>query len=312
MAEYKPQHCGISFTASLLHPKYWLTWLGVLLTAIISLLPTNFRHRLGSFLGYYIYKNNKKRYRVVNTNLKIAFPDVDDKSRDELILSHLQWYGCAMIDYSLLFFGGKKRLANLVAIDGKEFIDEAVDNNRSVIILLAHSVMLEFGPVALGINYDCFGSYKTSKNKVLDWMIARGRCRHVSFVISREQGLRKLVKAIKPKRLMVFLPDEDLGKENSVFVPFFKQQKATLTTTARLTKMGNAVALPAFSYYDENSKKYRLQILPALDNYPTGNAKTDAIKLNQALEKLIKQNPEQYMWLLKWYRTRPENEATLY
>ena len=304
--------CGIPFTLSLLQPKYWLTWLGLGLLSIIAQLPQSIRHAIGRKLGNYIFKHNRKRYRVIHTNLSIAFPDLDKSSKDKMIQHHLQWYGCAMIDYSLIFFGWRKKLSKLVKIDGQEHIEKAIKNNQNIIVLLAHSVMLEFGPVALGLEYETFGSYKTSKNAVLDWIIAKGRCRYTNFVISREQGLRKMIKSLQPNRLMIFLPDEDLGKKNSIFVPFFGKEKATLTTTARIAKMGKAQALPAFTWYDTKTQQYRLQILAALKDYPSGNASDDAYKLNTALETLIKQHPEQYMWLLKWYRTRPENEATLY
>ena len=304
--------CGIPFSASLLHPKLWLSWVGLFFFIIIAQLPISFRHAFGKKIGNYIYKHNTKRYKVVKTNLTIAFPELTEKEREKMIQSHLQWYGCAMIDYSLILFGSKKRLSKLLMIDGQEHLEDAIKNNQSIILLLAHSVMLEFGPAALGLQYKTFGSYKSSKNKVLDWIIAKGRCRYAAFVVSRDEGLRKLVKSLKPNRIMIFLPDEDLGLENSVFAPFFGKEKVTLTTTARIAKMGKATALPAFTWFDTQSKKYRLTIAPPLQNYPTGNALEDAIKLNQSLEALITQHPEQYMWLLKWYRTRPENEATLY
>lgn len=304
--------CGIPFSKALLHPKFWMTWIGLLFAALISQLPTSFRHVIGRKLGNYIYKNNTKRYLVVKTNLTIAFPDLTESAREKMIQDHMQWYGCAMVDYSLILFSRKKRLSRLVKIDGQEHIDDAIKNNQSIIVLLAHSVMLEFGPVALGLQYETFGSYKSSKNAVLDWLIAKGRCRYTSFVVSREEGLRKLVKSLQPNRLMIFLPDEDLGKENSVFVPFFGTEKVTLTTTARIAKMGKAVALPAFSWYDQQSNEYCIKISPPLQNYPAGDAIKDATKLNFSLEELIKEHPEQYMWLLKWYRTRPENGATLY
>jgi len=76
--------------------------------------------------------------------------------------------------------------------------------------------------------------------------------------------------------------------------------------------MGKATALPAFTWYNSTKKKYILEISPALDDYPNKDASEDALKFNQGLEALIKQNPEQYMWLLKWYRTRPEGEADIY
>lgn len=304
--------CGIKFTATLLHPRYWVAWLGLLLAFFVAQLPNSVRHRIGQWVGNRIYQNNKKRHSIVSVNLKIAFPDLDDQQREKMTQAHLQWYGCALVDYSLLFFGRKRCLSSMLVIEGKEHIDEAVKNDQSIIILLAHSVMLEFAPVALGLQYECFGSYKTSKNAVLDWMIARSRCRHVSFVVSREEGMRKLIKSLIPKRLMIFLPDEDLGIKNAVFAPFFGLPKATLTTTARLAKMGKAVALPTFVWYDLATHKYKIQISPPMLDYPTGDAEQDAFLLNQSLEKLIKEHPEQYMWTMKWFKTRPENEVALY
>jgi len=304
--------CGISFSVSLLHPRYWLSWLILALMFILAQLPVSMRHAVGRKIGKYNYRNNKKRRHIVDTNLKIAFPELSEDIRKRMVRESLEWYACAMIDYSLLFFAGQRRIVNMLQIDGKEHIEKALKSDQKIIMLLAHSAMLEFAPAALGSQYEIYGSYKTSKNALLDWMIAKGRCRFAKFVVSREEGLRKLVKALNPGRLMIFLPDEDLGIENAIFVPFFGKDKATLTTTARIAKMGKAVALPTFCWYDSAIKKYRTQVLPALDNYPSGDAVVDAKALNYALEELIKQHPEQYMWQMKWYRTRPENEVNLY
>jgi lauroyl/myristoyl acyltransferase len=147
-------------------------------------------------------------------------------------------------------------------------------------------------------------------------MIARSRCRHVKFAVSRQQGMRKLIKSLIPGRLMIFLPDEDLGAENAVFAPFFGTAKASLTTPARLAKLGKACCLPAFAWYDPDSQKYRLQIAPPLNQqdieYPGSDAITNAKILNASLEALIKQHPEQYMWQLRLFRTRPEGEKQIY
>lgn len=304
--------CGIKFHYSLLHPTYFLKWLGLAIFFMLSLFPTSIRHALGRRVGQTIYNKKSKRYNTVDTNLEIAFPDLKSDEREQLILKHLQWYGCGLMDYSLLFFGSKRRLSNILEIQGREHIDNAINNKQSVMILLAHSVMLEFAPAALGFDYHIFGSYKTSKNALLDWVIAKSRCRHVKLLVSRDEGLRKLIKPLKPGQLMIFLPDEDLGRDNAVFAPFFGKQKSTLSTTARIAKMGKAVALPAFAYYDSQKKKYIVQLGDPLESYPSGDAIKDATKLNQGLEALIEQNPEQYMWLMKWYKTRPEGEQVVY
>ncbi len=312
MPKQDAKQCGSKFTYKLLHPRFWLTWLALGLTAVFAQLPNKSRHFMGRLMGQYIYKYNSKRRHIIETNLKLAFPELEHKARDAMTLKNLQWYACAMLNYSLLFFASNQRLASMLTIDGQEHIDKALQNQKPVMILLAHSLMLEFAPVALGQRYECFGSYKSSKNAVLDWLISKARCRHVTFVVSREEGLRKLVKSLAPGKLMIFLPDEDLGRENAVFAPFFKQQKATLTTTSRIAKLGKAVAMPAFSWFDNKTNKYRVEILPPLDSFASNDVLADATALNKALEHLIKKHPEQYMWQMKWYKTRPENEASIY
>ena len=281
------QRCGLPFTLSLLHPKYLPAWLGLGLAAIISIFPTSVRHAIGRKVGSYIYNNNKKRRHTVNTNLKIAFPDLSKNQRESMALEHLQWYGCALVDYSMVFFSGRKRLSAMSELRGKQHIDAVRSENKNVILLLAHSVMLEFAPPEVGLHYDLFGSYKTSKNPVIDWIVARSRCRQASLVVSREEGLRKLVKSMSPERVMIFLPDEDLGTDNSVFAPFYGKAKSTLTTTSRLARMGKAAALPIFVYFDVDQQKYVTLIGPPLENYPSKDAVADATNMNHALEALI-------------------------
>ncbi|MCK5901719.1 MAG: lysophospholipid acyltransferase family protein [Cocleimonas sp.] len=312
MSHQPPTACGTTFSLKLLHPRYLLTWIGLGFAALLSLMPTLIRHGIGKRIGRLIYAKNNKRRTIVLTNLAIAFPNLNETEQQQLAKQHLQWYGCALVDYSLLLFGSKRRLAKMVRIEGQEHIEKAQDQNKSVMILLAHSVMLEFAPMALGLHYDCYGSYKQAKNPVIDWLISKGRCRYIQYAVSRQQGLRQLIRGLIPQQLLIFLPDEDLGKDNAVFAPFFGLSKATLTTTARIATLGKAVSLPCFAYYDENNAKYVIKISPAIGAYPTKDAETNAILLNQQLEALISQQPAQYLWLMKWYRTRPEGEAPLY
>lgn len=311
------KRCGRCFSPALLHPCYWTGWLSLGLMFMSSLLPTGIRHFIGDLLGSLIYRNNSKRRNIVKTNLELAYPDYSESRLDAMTRSSLQWYARALIDYSLFMFGSKKRLVNMLAIDGKEHIDKALEQNRNIIIFLAHSVMLEFASAALSLShYDCYCFYKTAKNPVFDWMIVRSRCRYLKFAVSRREGVRKLVKSLIPGRIMFFLPDEDLGEKNAVFAPFFGIQKATLTTPARLARLGNASCLPGFVWYDANSRKYRLQIAPPLGTaeqvYPTKDPVENARVLNVALESLIRQHPEQYMWMLRLFRTRPEGEQAIY
>jgi len=302
----------IRFKYFLLHPRYFAIWLGLFVGFIVSLLPQSVRHWLGSQIGLYLYKNNTKRRAIVRANLGQVFPELSEDQLQLMIREHLNWYGKALIDYSLFFFGSRARLQKQVTIVGEKLLIDVKKQQQPVILFLAHSVMLEFAAVALSNNYRSFGSYKASSNPALDWMVARSRCRFADFVVSRDEGLRPLIRAIKSQRIMIFLPDEDLGLDNAVFAPFFSRPKATLTTPARLARMGGAKAIAGFVAFDDASKQYQLHLQAMPEAYPVGKSEVDALALNQALEKLILQSPEQYLWVMKWYKTSAVQDKSIY
>lgn len=304
--------CSPPFSRSLLHPKYWVTWFGMGVSALLSLAPVSIRHALGRQLGSFIYRTNNKRRHIIECNLKHAFPELSEQERGVMGLSSMQWYGCALLDYSLLFFIPRSKLGSYVEIEGAEYIDKAIAEGRNVVLLLAHSAMLDFAPAALGGKYTLYGSYKPVSNPVVDWMMARSRCKSVEFVISREEGMMKLVRVLKPGRVLVFLPDEDLGLKHSGFASFFGVQKATLNTPARIAKMKDAVSLPCYAWYNVKSNKYTINIGAPLEDFHSDDKAEGGGVLNQGLEELISLAPEQYMWLMKMYKTRPEGEGGLY
>lgn len=279
---------------------------------ILSWMPVYVRHGIGRWIGAQIYQHNNKRRHVVMTNLRIAFPDLTEEKIQEKALVSLQWYSCAMVDYCILFFSSNKKLQRLIRLEGKATIDQAINQGENIIILLMHSAWLDFAPVGLGFSYSLYGSYKPVKNLVLDWMMAKSRCRHVDFVISREEGMFKLVRSLKPGRLLIFLPDEDLGAEHADFAPFFGKNKATLNTPERIAKLKKATCFPCYTYYDKETEQYCINLGDALAPFPSDNALKSMEVLNKSIESMIQIEPDQYMWLLKLYRTTQQDDTSVY
>lgn len=301
-----------TFPRQLLAPQHWLTWAGVGVFAGIAWLPWQARRWLGRHLGNWIYRHNRKRRAVVLSNLRLCFPALTDFQREQMAQSHLQEYASAMLDYSLLFFRARSHVYQRTRISGREHVDQAIAAGQNVILMLGHSVWLEFAPVAIGQYYRAYGSYKPFRNPVINWLIARSRLQDVEFVVAREEGMMKLVKALEPGRLMFFLPDEDHGSKHSVFAPFFGTPKATLTTPARLTKLGKAVALPIMAFFNPAQGAYEIVIGSPLPDFPGKDEAQNAQILNTGLQTLTAQHPEQYMWVLKLFRTRPADEPSVY
>lgn len=302
----------LKFPLDLLHPRHWLTWLGVGALFLLAWMPWQVRHGLGRRLGDALRHLNPKRRHIVQANLQLCFPELAATELAARTQAHFRAYGCALLDYSILFFRSRRWLYRQVQLHGREHIEHALVSGQNVILLLGHSVWLEFAPLALGQHYRLYGSYKPFRNPVADWLIARSRLQDVEQVIPREAGLLKLVRALQPGRLLVFLADEDHGSEHSVFAPFFAAPKATLTTPARLAKLGKAVALPVFARFDATRGKYCIHVAAPLPAFGNRDAASDATAFNQVIAALVNRTPEQYMWTLKLFRTRPAGERPLY
>ncbi|MGB0846228.1 MAG: lipid A biosynthesis acyltransferase [Thiolinea sp.] len=301
-----------NFRLVLLHPRYWPTWLGLLVLFPVAWLPWQLRRWLGQGIGRLIYNKNNKRRKIVLTNLQLCFPKLSIGERDQLAQRALQEYACALLDYSVLFFRSRKWLYQQTIINNQNRIDESLKEGQNIVLLLGHSVWLEFAPLTIGQHYSTYGSYKPFKNAVLDWMIAGSRLKDVEFVISREEGMIKLVRSLEPGRMLFFLPDEDHGPKHSTFAPFFNTPKATLTTPARIAKMSKAVCLPVLAFFDPEQGKYCIEIGEALENFGQHDHAKDASLMNQGFEQLVKKHPEQYMWQLKLFRTAEKGSQQPY
>lgn len=263
-------------------------------------------------MGRLLLHSNEKRRAIAKKNLSLVFPHDSKQQIEKRVARSFYWQGVGLAEYSVLFFASKKRLRQYIQLDGFEKLDEAEQNGTNVILLLLHSSMLDLAPFALGDHYAVYGSYKPVKNALLDWFVRRARCRSVAFVVAREEGMMKLVKSLVPGKFLIFLPDEDLGVKHADFAKFFGVPKATLNTPARIAKMKSAKAFPCYTFFDKKDRKYHIKVLPDIEGFPAENQQESADKLNRALEAAIAEAPEQYMWTLKYFKTRPKHVDAIY
>jgi len=154
------------------------------------------------------------------------------------------------------------------------------------------------------------------KNRVIDWLMAYGRSRfgrkHGGKLFTRDDGLRPLIRETRKGKVLIYLADEDLGPENSIFAPFYGVQKATIPVLGRLAKSCNAVVLPCVSCYEAKDQRYTITLLPEIEGLPSGGDEIDTLKMNQAIERAIEYCPVQYLWTLRYFQTRPPGENSVY
>jgi len=165
------------------------------------------------------------------------------------------------------------------------------------------------GSRALLLKYGIANIYRPQNNQLFD-EIMRSSFVENGAVMIKTKDTRSMLKAIKSKTPIWYAPDQDLGPNNSIYAPFFKIQTATVSATARLAQSDNTVVLPY--HFNRQGDKYIMEFQRPLKPYPTMNPLKDASKTNSILEKQILKFPDQYLWVHKRFKTRPDGESDYY
>ena len=301
-----------NFKLSYLRPMYWSTWLGVVSLWLVTFMPPSWQDGLANKLGDLVRNVNAKRRRIARKNIELCFPEMTKEEKKAFLRTNFRHQARSILSYGLIWWASRAVLEKRIVIKGQENIEKSRSNNRGVIFMAAHSLGLEAAVSATTMRYPLSGPFNPMKNKLVDWFVAKGRKRHGTFIYTRKAGLRPIIKDVRAGCTMFYLPDEDLGKDRSIFVPFFGIEKATVPVLGRLSKSCDADVLPTIACYDEVTHRYIVHILPALKNFPCGDDYENALVMNQALEDIIRICPSQYFWIMKLFKTRPGNEPKIY
>ena len=320
MTQYNSQF-DTSLKASYFLPQYWFTWFLLFLLFLFSYCPIRARDRFAAFIANFIYTKKflNKRKKIAFTNISLCFPEYSEAQKDNLMRNNIKAVVQITLSLGELFFRSRQHILSRGNISGEEHIIAAEKSGKSIIFLGPHCYGLDFGGIA-GINargYALSSMFKDYKNPIFDWFVTRYRTRftHLSgkgTLYHRSEGLKPVIKSLRDNTHFYYLPDEDHGRENSIFSDFYATQKATLPMVGRLAKLGKALVIPFYTSYNEKTTKYDIFFHAPLHDIPTGDELKDTQIMNQAIEKLIDEDRSQYMWTLKLLRTRPDPKDKIY
>jgi KDO2-lipid IV(A) lauroyltransferase len=184
---------------------------------------------------------------------------------------------------------------------------------RGVVMLVPHFVGLDMAGARMAMEMDCVSMYAAQLNKLLEKMLLHGRTRFGSQVLlSRQEGIRGAVRAIKQGRPFYYLPDLDYGPKESIFAPFFGVQTATIPGLPRIARLGNAVVIPLVVRMKPWGRGYVGEFGEAWTDFPGEDVEADTARMNAWIESEVRKIPAQYYWVHKRFKTRPPGEARLY
>ena len=272
-------------------------------------LPRHLVSAMGRILGAGLFHWGRRRVTLIN--LKLCFPAMTEAERLLIGRGVFQNLARSTLELGRVWYGPvNDALANVKLVD-KHHID--VWRGKAPIIVLApHFVGLDMGGTRFSQEYpEVFSMYSEQKNKVFDRALRRARQRfNNATLITRQQGLRPVLKALKAKQLFYYLPDMDFGAKDAVFVDFFGVKTATVTAMSRLAEISGAKIIPLVTR--QTADGYEARFYPAWEDFPTGDAEADARRLNVFLEQRIVEMPDQYFWVHKRFKTRPPGEPSFY
>jgi len=298
--------------AALWHPRHWPTWCGIGLMRLLTLLPLPLLAALGRTLGALIYWLHTERRHVVQTNIAKCFPALDPKQRARLARAHFGAFGQALFDAGIAWWASRARILRLVRFRGREHFDRALATGRGVILLAPHFVGLEIGGVRMSLERSLTTVFRHPDNEVLRYVIERARRRFGAQLVEHNRSLAALIRQVKAGALLYYLPDQDAGRRNAVFVPFFGIETATFSVLGRLADLAGAVVLPCYTRQRPWGRGYETIFTAALADFPSGDAHADARRMNAVIEQAVREMPEQYFWIHKRFKTRPAGEPPFY
>jgi KDO2-lipid IV(A) lauroyltransferase len=285
--------------------------LGVFLFWLMHFLPFRILVAIGNGLGSIIYLFAAERRFVGSVNLKLCFPELSDEARNTLLREHFKMFTRGLIERSILWWGSAERINRLIRVEGIEHF-EAIKDKPSV-LLTPHFVGMDVGGQWVAQRTDTVCMYANQKDPYMTDLLLKKRARfRQQRLYSRQQGLRPILKGMREGMPFIYPTDQDQGIKDGAFIPFFGVPAATMTSLPRIAQMTGAKIVPCITRLLPGGEGYVLTFYPAWENYPSGDDIVDARRMNEFLEQRILEMPEQYFWLHKRFKTRPEGEASPY
>ena len=301
-------------------PKYWGAHLAAWLMKNMAGWPDGMRFQLGRSLAFLARHLAKRRMHIARTNLRLCFPDWSQEQVEQITQQQMRYFTQALVDRSLFWFGRKEALFSHIQTRDEQYLHAALAQNRPMIILAPHFVGLDAGGVRFNADHPTVSMYQRQSNPVFDQLMLEGRNRSgQAYLYSRHDGVRKLIKLLRENIPLYYLPDMDFGRKDAIFAPFFGQEAATLTALPKLANLTQALIVPCVTRIDPDSMqrgktRYIMQYYPAWDGYPDSvGDEAQAVRfMNAFIEARISEDPAQYLWMHKRFKTRPEGVAGVY
>jgi Kdo2-lipid IVA lauroyltransferase/acyltransferase len=284
---------------------------------ILGALPRSLARAFGIGLGQAVYLLHPRLRRVGLRNLELAFPEKNVAERKRILRGEFTSLGRQLAEVCQFPKYTKENVDDVVIYDGLENYEAAHARGKGVLFLTAHFGGWELSAFAHSLHGHWLHIVmRPMDNPYLDRLIQGYRSMHGNKTVGKDDFVRGLLAAMRAGETVGILMDTNMTPPQGVFVNFFGIPACTASGLARIALKTDAGVVPAFTIWDESLGKYRLRFDPAIELVRSGDLEADIVantqKFTSAIENYVRKYPEQWLWVHRRWKTRPEGQPPLY
>lgn len=285
--------------------------------ATLRKLPYDRALTLSEWLAVAVGGVVRKWSAIAEQNLAIAFPDMDQQARAQLLRSLFRNLGRVLLTIARAEQLSKDELSRWIVFKDLEHFTEAKQRGKGVLFLTAHLGNWELSALAHAIKVEPMHvMVRPIEDPVINDIVQSCRCATGNRVIPKANSARAVLQALKNNEAVGVLVDQNTVASEAVFVDFFGKAAASNKGFAQLAMRSDAAVVPGFAWWNDRESRYVLQYFPALEMVSTGNDEADVIentrRCQAAVEHAVRRHPEQWLWIHRRWKTRPPGEKTIY
>jgi KDO2-lipid IV(A) lauroyltransferase len=266
-------------------------------------LPYRIQMAMGSVAGRIIFHYATKRRAVAEKNIELCYPDLEVSERRRLLHAHFDSLGLALFETGLAYWGSDDKLRPMLKIDGLQNLESALSRGTGAILVAAHFTSMELCGRLLGLEVDYDAVFRPFSNPDVDAVAREGRQRAVRDAVPKS-NFRRFLKSLRENRAVLITVDQATTASSKIMAPFFGIPAATSVNAARIAGKTGAAVLPLTWIRETGFSTYRVAIENELKDFPTGDAMTDATRINALVEAQVRKAPEQYYWIHRRFKTK--------
>ncbi len=279
-----------------------------LLLKTCALLPLRLSHGLGAAIGYLLYLLPNQARHVCRVNTDLCFPEQTARQRRRLLRDTLIETGKTFTEMGAIWYWPAERLLALIRqVHNRQLLTDALRQGRGILLMTPHLGCWEILNFYLSRQGRFTCMYKPPRMAGLDTVILNARKRTGSRLApTTTSGVKMLYSALKQGEMVGVLPDQNPGKDQGVYAPFFGIPANTMPLVLRLARQTRPLVLLIYSRRLRKGKGYDIYLQQLDDDIYHSDQVVAASCLNRAMEQAIRQAPEQYQWSYKKFKYQPD------